>query len=278
MLKIVMHRACAVNFVQTLPLVVSNTASRLVNLKPLRLGTSSNKDHNSDRLTSVTVEREEVIAECGVPSLPEIGTIVSACVTHVNSPSQLYIFFPHGISDLRVSEDSDVYEENQENFAALFEAMREHYKNLPRTLRPTLPACGELLVHCRAAPGGAECLRARVLDVIFLDVGNIAWVKEDQLQPLVIQFSHMPPQAIESWLVGVDSDARWNIKAAAFLKDITNDRILVGYVDEVHRESHRIGIHLYSTEDGEDLDINAAVQEYVERCKQLQSCPGNSSE
>ncbi|XP_047474265.1 uncharacterized protein LOC125028804 isoform X3 [Penaeus chinensis] len=259
MLKIVMHRACAVNFVQTLPLVVSNTASRLVNLKPLRLGTSSNKDHNSDRLTSVTVEREEVIAECGVPSLPEIGTIVSACVTHVNSPSQLYIFFPHGISDLRVSEDSDVYEENQENFAALFEAMREHYKNLPRTLRPTLPACGELLVHCRAAPGGAECLRARVLDV------------NDQCEiPKV--------KAIESWLVGVDSDARWNIKAAAFLKDITNDRILVGYVDEVHRESHRIGIHLYSTEDGEDLDINAAVQEYVERCKQLQSCPGNSSE
>ncbi|XP_063615120.1 uncharacterized protein LOC134788181, partial [Penaeus indicus] len=113
--------------------------------------------------------------------------------------------------------------------------------------------------------------------VLFLDVGNIAWVGEDQLQPLAIQFSHMPPQAIESWLVGVDSDARWNTKAATFLKEITDDRILVGYVDEVHRESHRIGIHLFSTEDG-DLDINAAVQEYVERRKQLLSCPGNSSE
>ncbi|XP_042869716.1 uncharacterized protein LOC122251686 isoform X2 [Penaeus japonicus] len=155
----------------------------------------------------VTVEKEEVIAKCGMPSLPEIGTIVSACVTYMISPAQLYIFFPHGIGDLRLSDD--IYEENQENFATLFEAMREHYKNIHPKVRPTLPACGELLVHCHIAQDGMECLRVRVLEVndeyeipkvkvFFLDVGNIAWVREDQLKPLAIQFSHMPPQGISS--------------------------------------------------------------------------------
>lgn len=220
-----------------------------------------------------TVEKEPVFMDLiEEPNLPKEESVVAMIVTYVESPSMFYCYLPHGVSDLRQGSGRDSgigLPNSNESLHELLKSMCNHYRHSLPTPNRSLPAVGEL----RAAPlaneeGDLEWWRVRILDisedeldnckvkVLFLDYGEVKWIKELDLRPLDIQFIHMPAQALECWLYDVKTpNSGWPTAAKNFFIDLTKDRMLVGLISHCDQSIQRLGVKLYDTTEDE-ININ----------------------
>ncbi|XP_042240522.1 tudor domain-containing protein 1-like [Homarus americanus] len=215
--------------------------------------------------TGVTTKKEPVFSEClGHNLLVCEGSVLAVVVTLVISPAQFQVHLPFGAVCLRTLHD----DERRTDLEMLTSDMQEYYKNTSTQLQMCLPAPGELKAHCEIKEGKLDCSRVRVIDVkgkeklcqvqvFFIDFGYMEWVPEKQLHPLSIKFLHLPPQALECRLTGVEiPDEGWNPAAASHLSELTKNQVLVAYVTHVDRDHQRLGVILLDTSEDQDININ----------------------
>ncbi|XP_064100446.1 uncharacterized protein LOC135211173 [Macrobrachium nipponense] len=223
----------------------------------------------------VTSEREPVFyLSTDNYELPKVGAALAAIVTNVVSPSQFYAYFPHGMRDLRELQVDVASGVDQETLESLGEAMHKHYKYSLPELSACLPAVGELkVVHC-TRDGKEDFYRVRILEiqretnytvlkVFFIDYGEFLWVKEQQIRPMVPQFSHLPPQAVECYLEDlIKPEKGWDNFATLHLKLMTEKIELVAIVKSIDT-LNRLGVNLFNTSGNIDININEVLKERV---------------
>ncbi|XP_068230883.1 tudor and KH domain-containing protein homolog [Palaemon carinicauda] len=222
----------------------------------------------------VTTERQPVFyISADNYELPQVGRALAAIVTNVVSPSQFYVYFPNGTRDLRELSDYPNNVADQENLENLVEAMQKHYKySLPEPIA-CLPGVGELKIVHSIRDGREEYCRARVLEiqretdattilkVFLIDYGDILWVKEHQFRPVVPQFTHLPPQAVECYLENLEKPEKgWDASAILHLKRMTEKIDLVAIVESINETMPRLGLNLYNTNGNIDININAILR------------------
>ncbi|XP_066943237.1 tudor domain-containing protein 1-like isoform X1 [Macrobrachium rosenbergii] len=221
----------------------------------------------------VTSEREPVFyLSTDNYELPKVGAALATIVTNVVSPSHFYAYFPHGMRDLRELEVDVTSVVDQENLESLEEAMHEHYRYSLPEVSACLPAVGELkVVHC-TRDGKEDFYRVRILEiqretnstvfkVFFIDYGEFLWVKEEQIRPMVPQFSHLPPQAVECYLEDlIKPEKGWENFATMHLKMMTEKIELVAVVKSIDT-MNRLGVNLFNTTGKIDININDVLKE-----------------
>ncbi|XP_069183716.1 tudor domain-containing protein 1 [Procambarus clarkii] len=214
----------------------------------------------------VTVEKEIVLQECLEPHpLALENAILAVVVTSIISPSKFHVYLPFGSNCLQ--QQTDFEDETARTLELLLTAMEKYY-TASRQVNKCLPAPGELKALCELKDGKLECSRVQILDVkeeecvsqvqvFFIDFGYMEWVSDDQLRPLAAQFTHTPPQALQCGLTGVKPPLEgWHPSAVKYLRELTEGFTLVAHVNYVDRDHQHLGVTLYNTNDGKDININ----------------------
>ncbi|XP_071507169.1 uncharacterized protein [Diadema antillarum] len=198
--------------------------------------------------------------------LPEPKSWVAVEVTAIQSPVHFWVQLPFGSKPLdlvqrewsSMDQSSDERKEDGETLTALLDSINEIYsKPYRRTEDLSLLALGETV--CAQFTKDSLWYRARVTDVdaennkvkvFFVDYGNSEWLSRSRVRPAMPQFLHLPFQAVECFLAGVelvapDDQQREGSEARKLFEELTTDKPLVAYI--VSSNEDALYVELYDT-------------------------------
>ena len=174
--------------------------------------------------------------------LPSKGSLVYARVTAVGHPGCFYIVMPHGTMDASRAEDDQKrshqsggpLDEGEETLESLMEGMNDTYGTSRHQNHKTMVFASELV----AARYDRRWFRARVVNTnvpdcasddadrdggggdhlaaLLVDFGLLVLVAPTEVRKLLPRFLHLPLQAVECSLSGVEpvsSSAWWSPEA-----------------------------------------------------------------
>ncbi|XP_076469235.1 tudor and KH domain-containing protein homolog [Babylonia areolata] len=217
----------------------------------------------SGNLTKVTVFDEDQ-----ADLLPAVGAVVTVEVSCITSPSHFYVTLPWGPFSIQ-----EVTSETQgvkgyvsgETLTSLNASMQEFYKNKRLDTDYSLYAPGQAVAALSEKSG--SWLRAKVIDiepdeeavlVMYVDFGDMEWVKERNLRQLDLQFLPLPPQAVECSLLGVlppPPHTTWPQQSSLEFFKLVDGKSLVAHVKE-RLWSGRLMVELYDTSQvTEDINL-----------------------
>lgn len=208
----------------------------------------------------MTNDRMEVFVD--LPSMASLvpGSLVSVQVTCVTNSCRFYAILPHGPIDLQTAFPSAV--DDTETLESLQTALQAEYGNNYHQHRTTItPTTGDIVIA--RSPEDDQWYRGRIVKeakndifgVFFVDFGNAQLVHlRDICNPLP-RFVHLPAQAVEMFLNGIDTDPRWDTDEArdAFGRLVQNRDLVAKIVHQVPF----VCVDLYDTSgpDHDDIDI-----------------------
>ncbi|EFX71403.1 hypothetical protein DAPPUDRAFT_255836 [Daphnia pulex] len=213
--------------------------------------------HSNPRKNVFTEDTIEVYVD--VPSLPSLvsGSLIHIQVTCVTNAFRFYAILPHGTRNLQnlFADDDD-----GETLETMQQALQEEYSSNYFSRRMTLaPSAGDVVIA--KSPEDNRWYRGRVMEekendyfaIYFLDYGNAQPVHLRNLCNPVPRFIHLPAQAVEMYLNGIDtSQAADTIQAKNVLVSLVKNRDLVARV--VHTIPF-ICVDLYNTSGPAEIDI-----------------------
>uniref|UniRef100_A0A8C4Q9G9 Tudor domain-containing protein n=1 Tax=Eptatretus burgeri TaxID=7764 RepID=A0A8C4Q9G9_EPTBU len=197
---------------------------------------------------------EDVFGETLSLDLPCTGDWIFLRVTAIHNECHFWAQLPYGCNfkpHERTQWDEPIQGGPIKDVPARHLAISQSYTFMLRDLQQhysrhglshhqqILPACGEL-VAARLSSNGLF-YRGRVCDVIpeicsvkvfFLDLGNTECLRKDDVFQLLPQFLHIPFQAVEVFLYGLEPVPGENIRRIAreFFEDIVVGKLMVAHV------------------------------------------------
>ncbi|XP_028163118.1 uncharacterized protein LOC114354765 isoform X3 [Ostrinia furnacalis] len=234
-------------------------------------GARCTKKHIVKHPDGWTLDKVEVVAKLKTMRLPQPDTWHKVVVTYVCHYDRLYVQF---VRDKR-REDDEV-----PNFGVVLPpksltrlvrdmnspAARMSYKPLVLT-----PAPGELVAALY--PLDNQWYRARVLsvtradqnvEVVYVDYGNVVWVKEDDIRALEPRYLLLPEQAVRCVLAGVSARShrsqQW-AEAKRALASMVQDRTLDARI--IGRDYDELIVELFDAE-GYSVAEQLAAQAFVD--------------
>ncbi|KAL0841028.1 hypothetical protein ABMA28_014796 [Loxostege sticticalis] len=234
-------------------------------------GTRCTKKHIMKHPDGWTLDRVEVVAKLKKVPLPPPDSWHKVHVTYVCHFDRLYVQFV---------KEKDAVEDEVPSFGVVLPpasltslvrdmnspAARMAYKPLMLT-----PAPGEYVAALY--PLDNQWYRARVLtvtradqnvEVVYVDYGNVVWVKEDEIRVLEPRYLSLPEQAVRCVLAGVGARSRHSqqwAQAKLALASMVQERTLDARV--IGRDYDELIIELYD-EEGYSVAEQLAARDMVE--------------
>ncbi|XP_050346279.1 uncharacterized protein LOC126770772 isoform X2 [Nymphalis io] len=187
-----------------------------------------------------TLDQVSVVAKCKPLALPAPGTWLRVYVTHVAHFNRFYVHF---LTDKKPGNEkvpSFGVVLPPTNLEALILDMNSPATRLTYKPLKMIPAPGELVAALY--PLDEQWYRARVIsstradqnvEVIYIDYGNVVWVKEDAVRELEPRFWSLEAQASRCALAGVvakTANSRHWAAAKAALSALIQERRLQAHV------------------------------------------------
>ncbi|XP_068631967.1 tudor domain-containing protein 1-like isoform X2 [Battus philenor] len=232
-------------------------------------GARCNKKHILKHPDGWTLDRVAVVGKCPATPLPAPGTWMPVHVTHVAHYDRLYVQLVKPERNVELPKFGVVLPPmTLKNLVRDMNspAARVSYKRLKMT-----PAPGELVAA--QYPLDNQWYRARVLsatradqsvEVMYIDYGNVLWVKEDAVSELDPRYWALEAQAVRCVLAGVrarTSCSRMWAAARKHLESLAGDRTLGACV--VSRDYDEITVELYD-DNGVSIAEELAASQLVE--------------
>ncbi|KAM3964534.1 uncharacterized protein ACR2FA_001502 [Aphomia sociella] len=214
-------------------------------------GARCNKKHIMKHPDGWTMDRVEALTYKQLP-LPAPGTWLKVLVTHVCHFNRLYVQF---INEKRREDPPPDFGVvlPPTTLAALILDMNNPATRIAYKPLKTAPAPGELVAALY--PLDDQWYRARVrsttradqtVEVMYIDYGNVVWVKENCVCALEPRFAALPAQATRVRLAGVaargHASQQWAAAAAALAR-LAQDRTLNAHV--ISRDYDEITVELF---------------------------------
>ncbi|XP_045027940.1 LOW QUALITY PROTEIN: uncharacterized protein LOC116922036 [Daphnia magna] len=212
--------------------------------------------HSNERKNVSTEDKIEVYVH--IPSLHLVsGSLVHVQVTCVLSAFRFYGILPHGTRNLQYASTDD---EESETLESLQKALQEEYTTNYFPHRITVaPSAGDIVIA--RSPEDNKWYRGRVMEegendffgIYFVDYGNSQLVHMRNICNPMPRFVHLPTQAVEMFLNGVETSAEANtIEAQNVLVSLIKNRDLVARV--VHIMPF-VCVDLYDTSGPPEIDV-----------------------
>eukprot|EP00057_Strongylocentrotus_purpuratus_P024429 XP_011678903.1 PREDICTED: uncharacterized protein LOC100892150 isoform X2 [Strongylocentrotus purpuratus] len=210
-------------------------------------------------------------------SLPKAGHWVALEVTAVHTSIHFWVQLPFGPKPIDQAQRewtglNQVPEERKddgETLTALQDSINAIYqKSYTRREDLSLLALGEIV--CAQFSKDESWYRARVVDVdaeantvqvFYVDYGNCEWLVRSKVRPAMPQFLHLPFQAVECFLGGIELIKPTSLKNQdldrKLFEELTMDKILVGHV--VSSDGDILHVELYDTISAKHVNIGDAL-------------------
>ncbi|KAI9558253.1 hypothetical protein GHT06_015006 [Daphnia sinensis] len=212
--------------------------------------------HSNERKNVPTEDTIEVYVH--IPSLHLVsGSLVHVQVTCVLSAFRFYAILPHGTRNLQYAFADD---DDSETLESLQKALQEEYTTNYFPHRITIaPSAGDIVIA--RSPEDNKWYRGRVMEegendffgIYFVDYGNSQLVHLRNLCNPMPRFVHLPTQAVEMFLNGIDTSAKANtIEAQNVLVSLIKNRDLVARI--VHTVPF-VCVDLYDTFGPSEIDV-----------------------
>ena len=203
--------------------------------------------HVQLRAAAVTADKEEVVINTlDQPEIPSRDRQVLLWISHIYSPSNFYVTFPHGDRDiLTLSEEARKARHSRE-FLALFAEMQESYQgqsrghgmeSLPSLLALLAVRLGDQTWH-RASLRQDEDQEGN-LEVFLVDSGRLETVPREDVRKLQDRFTILPFQAHQAELNLLEPrSGGWRQEAAVTMRTLaegcghTSGRVVKVLLDE----------------------------------------------
>ncbi|XP_039754113.1 uncharacterized protein LOC120629282 isoform X2 [Pararge aegeria] len=199
-----------------------------------------------------TLDRVPVVAKCNPLPLPAPDTYLRVYVTHVAHFNRFFVQLKENITKNEPVPDFGVVLPPTSLNSLVLDmnspATRMAYKPLK-----LVPAPGELVAALY--PPDEQWYRARVIsstradqnvEVMYIDYGNVVWVKENEVRELESRFWPLPAQAVRCALAGVSAltgDSRQWAAAKDALNKMIHERVLQAHV--IARDYDEITVELF---------------------------------
>ncbi|RVE48066.1 hypothetical protein evm_007253 [Chilo suppressalis] len=232
-------------------------------------GTRCNKKHVRKHPDGWTLDRVEVPVKIRSLPLPPLDSWHRVLVTYVCHFDRLYVQFVNNEQDDPVPSFGIILP--PATLTALVRDMNSPASRMAYKQLTISPALGELVAALY--PLDNQWYRARVLtvsrsdqniEVMYVDYGNVVWVKEDQIRVLDPCYLSLPTQAVRCVLAGVFAKTtcskQW-VEAKTALARMAQDRTLDAHI--VGRDYDELIVELFDDE-GYSIAEQLAAHDVIE--------------
>jgi len=212
--------------------------------------------HIKPNSNTFTQDKMMVFIDLPVLASPIPGSTILLHVTCVSRSYRFYCVLPHGPRDL--SKSFANVNEDAETLETLQVAIQEEYNENHQSHRVTLnPSAGDIVIA--RSPDDKMWYRGRVMEeleneafaIFFVDFGNKRPVPMKDVCLPLNRFTHLPMQAVEMFLNGIDRDSD-TIEARNELVNLVKGKDLVARV--IH-DNPVLLVDLFDTNGPKQVDL-----------------------